>query len=134
MKVVIDTNTYISGILFYGAPRMVLNLVIEGKIESFISDDMVIELREVLGRKKFGLSGQNVHFIITEIESVNNSVNPSIDIQAVEKDPTDNKVIACAVEAGADVIVSGDKHLTELKGFRNIEILSADSFLKKYFD
>ena len=133
MKVVLDTNTYISGILFNGAPRKVLNLIIEGKVESFISDEIVTELREVLGREKFGLSGDNVHFIVAEIESVNNVVYPAIPIQAVEKDTTDNKVIECAVEADADVIISGDKHLTELKRFRNIEIAYAGDFLYKYF-
>ncbi len=134
MKVVLDTNTYVSGILFNGAPRKVLNLIIEGKVESFISDEIVTELREVLGRKKFGLSRENVHFIVAEIESVNTVVHPAIPIHAVEKDTTDNKVIECAVEADADVIISGDKHLTELKRFRNIEIACAGDFLNKYFN
>jgi predicted nucleic acid-binding protein len=58
-------------------------------------------------------------------------VNPKVKIGAIKRDLLDNKVLECALEAGAKYVVSGDKHLLELKKFRKTEILTAREFLEK---
>lgn len=134
LKVVLDTNTYISGILFKGAPRQIMELIIEGKIQSFFSEEIIQEVQTVLSRNKFRLTDDNVHFIISEIESVSHVVFPSINLQVIDKDPDDNKILECAIEADADAIISGDNHLLELNRFQDIEIVKASDFIKKYFE
>lgn len=134
LKVVPDTNTYISGILFKGAPRKILELIIEGKIQSFVSEEIIQEIYAVLSRKKFRLPAERVKFIISEIESVSHVVFPSLQLKIVDKDPADNKILECATEANADVIITGDNHLIEINHFRNIEIVNASDFIMKYFE
>jgi len=53
-----------------------------------------------------------------------------IEVDAVKADPDDNKILACAIEAHADFIISGDHHLTDLKEYKNIRIVNPDAFLK----
>jgi predicted nucleic acid-binding protein len=48
----------------------------------------------------------------------------------VKADPSDNKFLECAVAAGADVIVSGDKHLLRLKQHAGIPIIRVADFLR----
>lgn len=131
---VLDTNTYISGILFKGTPRKILELIIEGKIQSFVSEEIIQEIYTVLSRQKFRLPAERVHFIISEIESVSRVVFPSLQLKIVDRDPADNKILGCATEVNADVIISGDKHLLEIDRFQGIEIVNASDFILKYFE
>jgi predicted nucleic acid-binding protein len=57
-------------------------------------------------------------------------VTPGEFLDAVPADPTDNRILECAVAAGSEVIVSGDKHLLGLGNFRGIEIVSVGEFLQ----
>lgn len=132
-KVVLDANILISAILFGGPPRKCLELAIEGKIELFTSKEIIAELTGVLKREKFGIQEENLHYIVTALESITNLVTPKQRFNIVEKDPEDNKFIECAIEADADFIVSGDKHLLEISEFQKIKILKPTNFLKNYF-
>ncbi len=51
------------------------------------------------------------------------------EVDAVSDDPEDNKILACTLEAGADFIVSGDHHLTDMKVFHDIPIVNPTAFL-----
>jgi predicted nucleic acid-binding protein len=52
-------------------------------------------------------------------------------VQAIEEDPTDNQVLACAKDARADFIISGDRHLLQLEAYEKVRVLTASSFLEK---
>jgi predicted nucleic acid-binding protein len=56
-------------------------------------------------------------------------VEPKEKIEAVAADPDDNAILECAVQAGAEYIISGDSHLRNMKTFRSIRILSAREFI-----
>ncbi len=129
--IVLDTNVYISGILFGGNSRDILNKIIEGKITLYISDDIFGEIKDVLSRKKLDFPPEIVHNIINEIESISELIYPTAFYNIVEKDKDDNIIIDCAVEAKADFIVTGDKILQEIKSFKGIEILSPRDFLDR---
>jgi putative PIN family toxin of toxin-antitoxin system len=130
-RVVLDTNILISGVLFQGKPRSVLESAIEGKIEAVSSTELLTEFRGVLERPKFNLRALEAHAIADELESILTIVFPSRTISAIRDDPDDNTVLECALEAKADMIVTGDSHLLELQVFEGIEIVTADEFLKK---
>jgi len=132
-KVVFDTNVLISAILFGGHPRKCFELVLEGKIELFISKGIIDEFEGVLKREKFGIPEETLRYIISSLDSIANFVNPEAKYDIVEKDPEDNKFIECAIAADADFIISGDAHLLEISQFRKTKILNPSDFLKQYF-
>lgn len=134
IKVVLDTNIYISGILFAGKPRDVLDLAIKGKIHVFISPDILSELRDVLSRKKFGFSPERVDIIITEIESITTMVNPAKKYSIVSHDSDDNIIIDCAMESRVEYIITGDNDLLCLNKYKSITIINPALFIEEYLD
>ena len=134
IKVVLDTNIYISGILFAGKPREVLDLAIKGKIHVFISPDILSELRDVLSIKKFGFSPERVDIIIREIESITTMVNPAKKYSIVSHDSDDNIIIDCAMESRVEYIITGDNDLLCLNKYKSINIINPALFIEEYFD
>ncbi|MFN3479071.1 MAG: putative toxin-antitoxin system toxin component, PIN family [Thermodesulfovibrionales bacterium] len=131
MKVVIDTNVFISSFLNpHGNPKKIVDMWKDGHFILCITEDIVFEYVEVLIRlgipigKIKELTGlfkerANVEFIMS-IEKM----------EIIKDDPQDNKFIECAVTANAQYIISGDRHLKALKSFGNIRILSPSEFLE----
>ncbi len=130
MRIVLDTNVFLSAILFGGKPQQVLDAAISGRARIFISGGIVIELEGVLRRAKFALPAQFVQTVVAEVMSLAEWVTPRSHSQAVADDPTDNEVIDCAIEAEADYIVSGAAHLLRLGEVGRTRIVDADSFLR----
>jgi putative PIN family toxin of toxin-antitoxin system len=129
MRVVLDTNVLVSAFIYGGNPRRIVELVVSGELEMSISDPLVQELQEVLLRQQFDLSPQLVRTAIAEIGSVAELVVPRKHHAVIEADPDDNHVLDCAVEAGADYIVTGDGHLLRLKKFGKAKIVNPQQFL-----
>lgn len=129
LRVVFDTNIYLSAILFGGNPRQCLNLARGGLIELFVSKPILWELAEKL-QSKFLWSGEETREVIEGLLVFASVVNPKKKITIIQKEPKDNRILECAQEAKADFIVSGDKkHLLSLVKFDNIPIISAKNFL-----
>jgi len=83
----------------------------------------------VISRDKFGYTDEEINTFVEAIISFSDIVNPEIVIEAIKADPDDNKILECAVAAGASYIVSGDKHLLELKEYRKIKIITPKAAL-----
>lgn len=130
-RVVLDTNVFISAILYGGNPRKVVNLVVTELIEVYVSLELLEEFGRVL-KGKFTLSSLEIDTIISEIKDFAEIARPRVRLQVIKNDPSDNKVLECAVEAKAHFIVSGDKHLLNLGNFRGIKIVNPAEFLKIY--
>jgi putative PIN family toxin of toxin-antitoxin system len=130
LRVVLDTNVLISAILFGGKPRQILEKAIRGEIRLCISEPILEELKGVLQRSKFDYSPEMIQFILTELTSIADFMNPSKTINVVLEDPEDNRILECAVEAEANYIVTGDFHLLRLSRYRNVEVLNAVAFLE----
>jgi putative PIN family toxin of toxin-antitoxin system len=135
--VVLDTNTIISGLLWSGAPRSVLQLIEQEEITPCISPALVAELRAVLERPKF--DARLTAVAETPVAALNRYLQYAdvIDVPAplervVGKDPDDDNIIACAVAASAEYIISGDRHLLDLGSYKGIPILNAADFLAAY--
>lgn len=110
LKIVLDTKVYISGILFSGKPREILNLAREGKIEILISEKNIDEIERVLGLK-FKRTTFEIFLILTGIRNITTFVSPILKVSEIKGDEQDNRVLECAIEGKANCIVSGDKHL-----------------------
>jgi putative PIN family toxin of toxin-antitoxin system len=127
-RIVLDTNIYISAILTSGKPRAILDLVREKKFRLFISEDILNEIERVL-HVKMGLDDFDITNTLNSIIEISSVVIPEIRISKIENDASDNIILECAVEASADCIVSGDKHLLSLTEYQGIVILNPSEFL-----
>ena len=128
-RVVLDTNIFISAILYGGNPRQIMNLAISETIEVYISPNLLDELRRTL-IEKFSLSSIEVDKILSEIKDFSEIATPQLQLQVIKNDPSDNRVLECAVAAKVRFIISGDKHLLNLGNFRGIKIVSPAEFLR----
>ncbi len=133
IRIVIDTNIYISAIFWNGRPREVIDLGRDGKILIFTSVDIEIEIADKL-RTKFKLPEEDVSRILLDFSGFTLPLRPNRKVTAVQDDPDDNKFIECAIESRADYIVSGDAHLLNLKEFEGIKILKASEFLERFYN
>jgi len=131
VKVILDTNIYISAILFGGKPEKIRKLSKEKKIELLVSEAIIAEVAEVL-RKKFDWESWQISQIIDEIRETATLVIPNQTIFVIKKDKDDNRILECAIEGKTQYIISGDKrHLLPLKEYQGIKILSPSEFLRK---
>lgn len=131
LKVVLDTNVYLSGIIFGGSCRQILDLAIGKKIISFTSLPILLELSEKLSGKFHWDKGQ----IITTIKIISNSVSlvyPKQKLDVIKAYKSDNKIIEAAVAADADMIITGDNHLLRIKKYKDIKIISPSQFLNSF--
>ena len=130
-RIVVDSNVIVSGFLFGGNPARVLGSVLEGVTRCFTSLSILDEVRGVLQRPKFGLTAEQALAFVDEFHFLCHVVDPRTRLQVIADDPKDNMVLECAVAAKADVIVSGDAHLLDLKQWESIRIVSPVEFFKE---
>ena len=128
-RVVVDTNVLISGYLWKGAPRRVLDLVRTPQWTLLSSSFTLQEFIRVLAYEKFRLTAAEISPFIDDLRQVSEFVHVRSKLQLIAADPTDNMFLDLAVDGNAEVIVSGDRHLLELKTCQNIAILSVRAFL-----
>lgn len=122
LKIVFDTNIYISAFLKSGFSREILNLAFLGRINLFISTPILLELKEKL-RKKFKIQEGDIQLFTTTISQIAKKVLPSQKIKVIKVDPKDNIILECALEAGANLIISNDRHLLKLKRYQKVGII-----------
>ena len=129
LKFVFDTNVFVSALMSKrGNPALLLDRV-RKSYTLFISKDILGELKDAISRDKFDYTETEVNTFVEAIISFADVVNPEIKIDAIKADPDDNKILECAVTSGASYIVSGDKHLLELKEYRKIKIITPKAAL-----
>lgn len=135
MRVVADTNIIVSGLLWKGNPRRVLDAARDGKIDLFTSAVLLTELEDVLNREKFAprLTSAEVspHELVLGYAALASVIQPANIEPVILADPDDDAVLACAVTAQAEIIVSGDSHLLGLSQYRDIRILTAAELAMK---
>ena len=132
MKIVIDTNVLISGILFSGPPSRIVEAWRNREIRFVLTPEILEEYQKVT-------QSLEEQFPEVELSSIPELIAIQSDlIQApplpkpVCADPDDDKFLACAVAGKAAIIVSGDKHLLRLSRYRGIEILTPRKFVTAY--
>jgi putative PIN family toxin of toxin-antitoxin system len=129
MRVVFDTNVYVSAILFGGIPKQLILHALEGKFQLNISDEILTEVAAVL-IKKFEFTDKKVELTLKLLKEIALTVKPKKTLQVIKNWPADNRILECAIEAKADYLVSGDrKHILPLKKIGSVKIVPPKSFL-----
>lgn len=126
---VLDTNTALSGLLWGGTPGRLIDAAEAGRIELASSAALLAELQGVLGREKFARQlaqrGLTMGDVFDGYAALVVIVTPAGIPPTIAQDPADDQVLAVALGARADLIVSGDRHLLDLGGqYQGIPIVS----------
>ena len=130
MKVVLDTNVFISGIFWTGDCNKLINCWGKEKFKLIISLEIISELIKILKDFKIQLPEGIIKEWIDLIIRNSIIVKPEEKFEIVKDDPKDNIFIEAAFAEKSDFIISQDKHLLKLKEFRGIKIITPDAFLK----
>ncbi|MCU0479072.1 MAG: putative toxin-antitoxin system toxin component, PIN family [Chloroflexi bacterium] len=124
MRAILDTNVLISAYVFPGGtPEAVYRLALEGQLEVGTTRTLLAELGRVLGQK-FDWMPDQVEAAVAQVARIAAVVEPGETVRVVTADPADDRVLEAARAFGADVIVSGDRHLLDLGTWSGIEIIS----------
>ena len=132
MKVVIDTNVFISGVFFKGPPNQIIQAWSEGKIQVVISLDIFKEYSRVGEELSQQFPGIDLDPILNLLYQKSDLVSVTEFSEAVCDDPDDDKFIACALSSKTKLIISGDKHLLKVSGYHGIQVLSPRKFVDEY--
>ena len=135
LRLVADTNIVVSARLWKGTPHVLFQAANDHPLEFFTSAILLDELAEVLLRRKLAkairATGLTAAALLEDYREFASLVIPKRTRRVVLADPDDDHVLACALAAQADLIVSGDRHLLDLKGYRGIPIVSAAEALRR---
>jgi uncharacterized protein len=135
VRIVLDTNVVISALLWRGTPHQLLGaLATHPTTQLFSSPKLLEELSNVLSRpgasKQLAIVGKSARDVLADYLEVVELVEP-VDLPRIARDPDDDHVLACALAARADVIVSGDRDLLDLGTYQSIQVVSsADAALR----
>lgn len=130
MRLVLDTNVVIAGLLWNGHPRHLLDLAINGDVTLFSSPALIDELAHTLNYPKFSQRiaahcATTPSALTVRYSALVTLVTPSEVPRVIEQDADDDQVLACALAVNANLIVSGDKHLRSLGGaYQGIRIVT----------
>lgn len=131
MKVVFDTNVLISAFIVPGKQGdKAFYLAREKKFDLFTSVAILTETASKL-RDKFSQSPEDIIRALKLISRHAHVVRPGTQLDVL-KDAPDNRILECALEAGADLIVTGDRHLLNLKKFSDVTIIRLADFLRLF--
>ena len=135
MRVVLDANQFVSAVLVpVGRPAQILRAWRDGCFELVLSPQILAEVRRVhlypRLQRKHGWSEAQVDDFLAGITAVATLVPGTLTVQVIPDDPTDDKYVACALEARARYIISGDQHLTHLRSYQGIKIVTPAFFIE----
>ncbi|MHB8708351.1 MAG: putative toxin-antitoxin system toxin component, PIN family [Desulfuromonadales bacterium] len=132
MRVILDTNVFISGVFFGGPPSRILESWRDGRLKLVLSPEILDEYQRVADElhvqfPDIDLSGL---FELLVVAAEMHHAEPLSEAVCIDLD--DDKFLACALASSARLIVSGDKHLLQVAGYQEIEILKPRAFIEKY--
>jgi putative PIN family toxin of toxin-antitoxin system len=134
MRVVLDANVLVSGLLSHkGPPGQILDEWLSGNFQLFVSQETLEELLRVLRYPHISerLSQEQTTELLRKIGETAEMVKGTVKLRVLTIDPTDNMYLACAVEARADYLVTGNRDHFEEAGskYRDVAIVSPREFL-----
>ena len=132
MRVVLDTNTLISALLFSGTASRLPPLWQSGRIAVLVSKPILEEYLRVLAYPKFQVRPEEIRDLIeNEVLPFVEAVRVRRHLAVVRRDPEDNKFLECALTGRAKYLITGDRDLREIGTYRGIVILAVGEFLDK---
>jgi len=133
MQVILDTNIYLSGLIFpHSPPAKILELIKIGKIKAYASNFIISELCRIL-LAKFKYDQQFADKFIDEILQYIEVIAPKKQINLIKTKKDDNRILECAVHIKADFLITGDKkHILPVKKINDTKIVTASEFIKEF--
>jgi len=131
LRVVIDTNVWISGLVFGGRPGEILQLFVDDKVRVVVSEELISEVRRKILHKfplftpKLKLLGASLRLDAEMVQLGNQEVR-------ISRDPKDNMFIETSLAGECDFIISGDRDLLVLKCVQRIRIVTPNEFLERF--
>lgn len=132
MRVILDTNVFVSGIFWKGPPRQILQSWRDGEITIVASTEILSEYERVTKTLAIQFPGADLSVFMRLLTLKAEMCVAKPLLAPVSKDPEDDKFLACGVAAKVCCIVSGDKDLLEVSGFAGIEVLKPRKFVELY--
>ncbi len=133
LKVVLDTNVWVSALFWGGKPASIIQAAEDGKVRIFISEGIGAEIGEVLAYPKLEKIYRpelRREDLVEQVLKNARFVKAPSKVHVVGEHPADNKFLDCALAANADYVVSGDKHLLKVVSYKKTKILTVSDFLK----
>ena len=135
MKLVLDTNVWLSGIFWEGEASKIIEKTEKKNIQILISEDILSEIVNVLNKEskfqKYILNLKlSVEEILRTILSISDLIETKTKLDLIKADPKDNIILEVALDGKAEYIISYDNHLLNMIEFRGIKIISPGEFLK----
>jgi len=131
MRVVFDTNIFISAFIVPNSQGEQALLFARRKCFSLFTSIAILAETARKLRDKFDQSGEDIKAALRLISRTATILKPGISLEILSDTP-DNRILECALEAQADLIVTGDRHLLRLKTFRGIPIVRLVDFLRMF--
>ena len=122
LRIVFDSNVYISALLFKGIPGNILEMAQKDKIVLVVSEEIIAETERIL-EDKFKWPRHNIDKFKRRLSDISENIKPGIKLEIIKERESDNRVLGCAVSGDANLIVSGEKNLLKLKSYKNIPIV-----------
>ena len=133
IPVVIDTNVFLSALLFGGTPGKLISLWKSGRIQPQLNKTTVAELLRVLAYPKYKLTENEIQYLLfVEILPFCKVVPTKSGPVIIIKDPSCDIFLKCCDASNTKALISGDSHLLALKSYGNASILSPSQFLKEF--
>jgi uncharacterized protein len=135
VRAIIDTNVLLAGLLWHGAPHALIDYVRNGTLTLISSPVLLAELADVFARPKFDTilirSNTSRERSLDEVRALAEIITPAPLPKPVCRDPDDDAVLALALAAQVDFIVSGDNDLLDLHTFESIPIVTPAAALRR---
>jgi len=135
-RVVIDTNVWLSALLWGGQPSLIIQLIEKKQIQAISSENILAELTDILQKPKLQKRLNQLKFSADEVVIVAKRLMILVVIEEVIipklRDPKDQMVLATAIAGDAQIVISGDKDLLVLHPYENISILLPQEFLSRF--
>jgi len=132
VKVVLDTNVFVSGVFFRGPPYRVLKAWRDGKIQILVSPAILEEYHRVMLELSARFPEIDPRSLVDFLAVHSEIVLPPSLPPVIQHDPSDDKFLECTLAGKAACIISGDKHLLNLSQFKGIPILKPYDFVHRY--
>ena len=131
MVVLLDTNIFLVSLSPFSKYAPIFDALIDGKFTLVISNEIISEYEEIIQSRYDKKTVQDVLNLLVHLENIQKQ-DIYFNWQLIEPDKDDNKFVDCAISAGADYLVTNDRHFNVLKNipFPTVNVISADDFLE----
>jgi len=132
MKLVLDTNIFVSAFYWGGNPKKIIDRIIDGTDELFISNEILDEIAATMAGPKFKTKPEIVEEYTRSINEMGKKVFITGKVRGICRDKDDDDKIECGILAGADYLITGDNDLLILGHYQQVKFITAKEYLSLF--